>query len=86
MIMFTTLVHLLGLPAPALFSLDVSKILPQLWRPLTAVSYFGAPSMSMANNLYFLLKFGQALERISGSATHMWFLMMQTALLSGLGE
>lgn len=54
-----------GLPAPALFSLDMSKIY-EVWRPLTAVAYLGAPSMSMANSLYFLLQYGQTLEKNNG--------------------
>jgi hypothetical protein len=63
--LFCTLVHLTGLPAPVLFSLDLSKLY-QLWRPITAVSYLGAPSMSMANSLYFLLRYGQTLEEANG--------------------
>ena len=88
LILFATLVHLAGLPAPALFSLDFSKIFTQLqlWRPLTAVAYLGPPSMSWANHLYFLLKFGQALEQSTGTATHMWFLLVQATLLSALGR
>lgn len=89
LILITTAAHLIGLPAPLLFSLPVSlspSHLLQLWRPFTAVSYLGVPSMSMANNLYFLLKFGQALEASTGSATHVWFLLTQTAMLTALGR
>jgi hypothetical protein len=85
LILFTTAVHLLGLPAPAWFALDVSKIVPQVWRLLTAVTYLGPPSMSSAHSLYLLLKLGQDLERSTGSATHMWFLLTQTVMLSVLG-
>ena len=85
LVLFTTLVNLVGLPAPEMFALIPSKIIPQIWRPVTAVTYLGTPSMWWANNLYFLLKFGQALERSTGSDTHAWFLMVQTVLLSSLG-
>ncbi len=43
LIVFTTVVHLLGLPAPALFALDPSKLLPQIWRPITSCTYYGPP-------------------------------------------
>lgn len=88
-ILLTTVAQIVGLPAPLLFSLPVSfspSHLLQIWRPFTSVSYLGVPSMSMANNLYFLLKFGQALEASTGSATHIWFLLTQTAMLSVLGK
>ena len=76
--------HVIGLPAPALFGLDKSRLL-EVWRPITAVAYFGPPSMSMANNLYFLIRYGQSLESINGGGTHAWFLIVQTILLSFLG-
>jgi hypothetical protein len=66
--LFCTVVHLTGLPAPALFSLDISKWY-ELWRPITAVSYLGGLSMSMANSLYFLLRYGQTLEAANGMLT-----------------
>jgi hypothetical protein len=50
-----------GLPAPELLSLDRSKLY-EIWRPITSIAYFGKPSMSMANNLYFLVKYGGGLE------------------------
>lgn len=81
---FCTIVHVAGLPAPVLFSLDAGKIL-QLWRPFTSVSYLGAPSMSMANNIYFLVRYGQQLERSNGTGVHAWFLLVQTVILSLLG-
>ena len=63
--LFCTVVHLAGLPAPVLFSLDASKWY-EIWRPVTSVAYLGAPSMSMANSLYFLLRYGQTLEETNG--------------------
>lgn len=43
-------------------------------------------SMMLANNIYFMLKFGQILERETGSATHLWFLITQTIILSLFGK
>jgi len=83
-IVFCTIVHVLGLPAPALFNIDKSRIY-ELWRPITAVSYLGGPSMSMANNLYFLVTYGQRLEGENGTGEHAWFLIVQTLLLTVFG-
>lgn len=81
---FCTIVHLVGLPAPALFGLDISKIY-ELWRPITSMTYLGGLSMSMANNLYFLVNYGQRLETEFGTGEHTWFLLVQTMILSALG-
>jgi Der1-like family len=81
---FCTLVHVLGLPAPELFNLERSKLY-ELWRPITSVSYFGPPSMSMANNMYFLIRYGQTLETLNGTGEHVWFLLVQTLILTVLG-
>lgn len=81
---FCALVHMLGLPAPVLFGLDHTKLL-ELWRPITSMSYLGPPSMSMANSVFFLVRFGQAIETDSGSGAYAWFLMVQTVILSILG-
>jgi len=81
---FCTLIHITGLPAPALFNLDKSRIL-EIWRPFTAMAYLGGPSMSMANNAYFLVRYGQQLETENGLGAHAWFLLVQTAILSTLG-
>jgi Der1-like family len=81
---FCTIVHVVGLPAPELFSLSTSKLY-ELWRPITSVAYFGPPSMSMANNIYFLVRYGQTLEALNGTGAHAWFLFVQTVLLSLLG-
>jgi hypothetical protein len=81
---FCTLVHILGFPAPDLFSLDSSRTL-QLWRPFTSCSYLGPPSLSLANNLYFMVKYGQALEAHHGTATQILFLSVQTTILAALG-
>ena len=81
---FCTLIHVTGLPAPELFSLDMSKLY-EIWRPITSVAYFGAPSMSMANNIYFLVRYGQTLEGLNGTGAHAWFLFIQTLILTLLG-
>jgi hypothetical protein len=93
LVLLTTAVQMLGLPAYSLFSLPPLPLsaqrlllLPlQFWRPFTACAYLGPPSMALANNLYFLLKFGRALEGSTGSATHAWFLLTQTLVLSTSG-
>eukprot|EP01040_Poterioochromonas_malhamensis_P000574 gene574-614_t len=82
--LFCTVVHLIGLPAPKIFALDVNRIF-EIWRPFTSISYFGAPSMSMANSMYFLIRYGQTLEKEYGSGTHAWFLLLQTIILTALG-
>jgi len=82
--LFCTVVHCVGLPAPTMFALDKSKLY-ELWRPFTAVSYFGAPSMSMANSIYFLVRYGQTLENEFGTGVHSWFLLVQVAILTTLG-
>lgn len=81
---FCTIVHLVGLPAPALFGLDITKIY-EIWRPITSMTYLGGLSMSMANNLYFLVNYGQRLETEFGTGEHTWFLLVQTMILSVLG-
>lgn len=81
---FCTLTECIGLPAPALFAIDNSKLY-QIWRPFTSVAYLGPPSMSMANSLYFLVRYGQALETSNGTGAHAWFVLMQTIILSLLG-
>lgn len=76
--------HLSGLPAPGIFALNPAKWW-QIWRPFTSVAYFGGLSMSMANNIYFLINYGQLLEKELGAGSHAWFLLVQTALISFLG-
>jgi hypothetical protein len=82
--LFCTLVQLLGLPAAQLFSLDASRPL-EIWRPITTMTYFGPPSLYMANSLWFMVRYGQAYESEVGSANHLWFLILQTLSLSVFG-
>jgi hypothetical protein len=39
----------------------------------------------MANNLYFLVRYGQNLEALNGTGAHSWFLLVQTVILAALG-
>lgn len=84
LIIFCSLVHVTGLPAPALFAIDRTRLF-ELWRPFTSVSYLGPPSMSMANSIYFLLMYGQMLESSNGTGAHAWFLLVQICILTALG-
>lgn len=82
--LFCTVVDLVGAPAQALFSLDSTKLY-EIWRYFTSIAYLGKPSMSMANSLYFLVRYGQTLESLNGTGDHAWFILVQTIVLSVLG-
>lgn len=82
-ILFCTAVHMIGLPAPDLFSLNAGRFF-DLWRYFTSAAYFGAPSMSMANSIYFLIRYGQTIEESEGSGSYAYFLVVQIALLSAM--
>ena len=69
------------MPAPAIFGLDRNKLY-EIWRPFTAVAYLGPPSMSMANSLYFLLRYGQTLEEANGKLLYFEFIIVLYILLS----
>ena len=84
LIIMTTIIHCVGLPAPVIFSLDKNRLW-ELWRPFTSLAYFGPPSMSMANSVYFLVRYGQGLESEVGSIIHAWYLLIQTLIISLLG-
>lgn len=79
-----TLLHLSGLPVAEIFALDRTRLL-DVWRPFTSVAFFGAPSMAMANSIYFLIRYGLELEKLNGFTQHAWFLLVQTGLLSIMG-
>jgi hypothetical protein len=81
LIILCTIAHLIGLPAAELFSLQMNRAY-ELWRPFTAISYFGAPSISMANSIYFLLRYGQMLEELHGSGAYAFFLTVQMTILT----
>lgn len=73
--------QLLGLPASQMFALNMNKLY-EIWRPLTSIAYLGPPSMAMANNIYFLSKYGQYLEDLNGTITYSWFIIIQTVILT----
>lgn len=81
---FCTLTECVGLPAPKMFAIDSAKLY-EIWRPFTSVAYLGPPSMSMANSLYFLVRYGQTLETSNGTGSHAWFVLVQTMILALLG-
>jgi Derlin-1 len=56
----------------------------QLWRPLTAASFLGPPSMTWIYNGYYLYQYGTQLERAYGTPQHLIFLFTQVVLLTSL--
>ncbi|KAL3789942.1 hypothetical protein ACHAW5_005487 [Stephanodiscus triporus] len=54
----------------------------ELWRPLTAATYLGPPSIGWLMNAYYLFEYGSSLERAYGTAQHMVFLSLQVAILA----
>eukprot|EP01031_Cornospumella_fuschlensis_P035897 gene35897-43542_t len=83
LILLCTLVHMTGLPAPELFSLSIPNIM-QIWRPLTSLAYFGPPSMSLAQSIYYLIRYGGMLEGLHGAGEYAFFLAVQSVLLTVL--
>jgi hypothetical protein len=79
-----TVANVLGAPAPSWFSLNIVKFY-EIWRPFTTIAFFGPPSISMANSLYLLARYGQVLEASYGSALFAWYIMTQVVILSLLG-
>jgi Derlin-1 len=54
----------------------------ELWRPFTAASFLGPPSIGWLMSGYYLFEYGSSLERAYGTAQHAVFLMTQIILLS----
>jgi derlin-1 len=54
----------------------------ELWRPITAASFLGPPSIGWLMSAYYLFEYGSSLERVYGTAQHLVFLLGQVALLS----
>jgi hypothetical protein len=75
------IVNTLGFPAPKIFSLNIQRLY-EIWRPITAATYLGGLNLSFANNLYFLISYGQMLEELNGSAEYAYFLGTQIVILS----
>jgi len=49
----------------------------QLWRPITSALHLGKVDMGFASQLYFLILYGQEMERQDGSAQHCVFIVTQ---------
>jgi hypothetical protein len=79
--LFTAVVHSVGLPAPELFSLKGLSLMT-LYKPITAAAYLGGFSLSMANNIYFIVRYGQTIEKEFGSTQFLYFLGIQCLLLT----
>ena len=72
----------------ALLSLDPTQVLYgwQLWRPITAATFLGPPSISWLMSAYYLFEYGSSLERAYGTAQHVIFLVCQIVTLSILSS
>jgi len=69
-------------------SLDPARVLYgfELWRPLTAASFLGPPSIGSLMSCYYLFTYGSTLEAAYGTAQHVLFLSVQLLLLSMMGS
>jgi membrane associated rhomboid family serine protease len=56
----------------------------ELWRPFTAATFLGPPSIGWLMSGYYLLEYGSSLERAYGSAQFLIFLLSQIFFLSTL--
>lgn len=67
-----------------LLALDPMRVVYglELWRPLTAASFLGPPSIGWLMNAYYLFEYGSSLERAYGTSQHLVFLLSQVGLLS----
>jgi membrane associated rhomboid family serine protease len=67
-----------------LLALDPMRVLYglQLWRPITAATFLGPPSIGWLMSGYYLFQYGSSLERAYGTAQHAVFLLSQLVLLS----
>ena len=54
----------------------------ELWRPFTATTYLGPPSIGWLMNAYYLFEYGSSLERAFGTAQHFIFLLLQITFLT----
>ncbi|KAL3815746.1 hypothetical protein ACHAXA_004948 [Cyclostephanos tholiformis] len=57
----------------------------ELWRPFTAATYLGPPSIGWLMNAYYLFEYGSSLERAFGTAQHLVFLALQVGFLTLCG-
>jgi len=70
--------------AQGVLTLDPMRTLygGEIWRPLTAASYFGKPSIGALMSAYYLFEYGSTLERAYGSAQFVVFMFLQLTLLT----
>jgi membrane associated rhomboid family serine protease len=70
--------------AQAVLTLDPMRTLygGEIWRPVTAASYFGKPSIGALMSAYYLFEYGSTLERAYGSAQFLVFMLLQLSLLT----
>jgi membrane associated rhomboid family serine protease len=54
----------------------------ELWRPFTAATFLGPPSIGWLMSGYFLFEYGTSLERAYGTAQYLVFLFSQIILLT----
>jgi derlin-1 len=68
----------------ALLALDPMRLLygMELWRPFTAASFLGKPSVGWLMSGYYLFEYGSSLERAFGPAQYMVFLLSQVGILT----
>jgi membrane associated rhomboid family serine protease len=68
----------------SLLALDPMRVMygMELWRPFTAASFIGPPSIGWLMSGYYLFEYGSALERAYGTAQHIVFLLSQIITLS----
>lgn len=69
-----------------LLALDPMRVMygMELWRPFTAASFLGKPSVGWLMSGYYLFEYGSSLERAYGPAQHLIFLFSQITMLSFL--
>lgn len=69
-----------------LLALDPMRVIYglEMWRPFTAATFLGPPSIGWLMSGYYLFEYGSALERAYGTAQHLVFLLSQVVMLSVL--
>mmetsp|Transcript_24445 Transcript_24445/g.67561 ORF Transcript_24445/g.67561 Transcript_24445/m.67561 type:complete len:333 (-) Transcript_24445:1244-2242(-) len=70
--------------AQAVLALDPMRLMygMELWRPFTAASFLGKPSISWLMSGYYLYEYGSSLEKAYGPAEYVVFLISQIVLLT----
>lgn len=80
---FSGLSHV-GVLAPEALALDAAATVGglQLWRPITAASFFGGLNAQLLSKMYYLISFGQQLEATVGTSEYARALASNAAMLS----